>query len=292
MGMVAALVLAIVGTAALVAYVRSAEDRALAGEELVDVLVVAEPIEAGSAASTLGDRVTVEQVPTKVRVEGAVTDLAELAGLVASVELLPGEQLTSDRFVEPSQVAGDGVDVPDGMLEVTLSLDPERALGGRLLPGQHVAVLASFDPFDIDGVLLEDAGFPADDGSDAAEGTEGDGAAALNAAIDPDALPDQTPNTTHIILGPVLVTNVQLQEDFDGDTSIGVGDDGDDETATAPQGELLVTIAIDAPSVERVVFAAEHGTVWLAHQPEGADLDGTSVQDRATVYLPTGDEAS
>jgi len=277
-GLITAVALAAVGTGALVAYVRSAEDRALAGEELVGVLVVAERIEAGAAATSLEDRVVVEEVPAKVRVDGAVLDLAELTGLVAAVELLPGEQLTADRFVEPSRLVNEGLGVPDGMLEVTLSLEPERALGGRLVPGQHVAVVASFDPFDISGTIVVD-GVPPDLPLP-------EGAAALTEAVDPDDLPTRTPNTSHIILGPVLVTNVQIDEGFEAPLD---DDDEDGDTPVAPTGNLLVTLAIDAPSVERVVFAAEHGMVWLAHQPDGATLDGTRVQDRGTVYLLTED---
>jgi hypothetical protein len=152
-----------------------------------------------------------------------------------------------------------------------------------------VAIVASFDPFDIAGTIVLGPVDPIDPADPSQEGT-----AALTGALDPDDLPTQTPNTSHIILGPVLVTNVQVEEGFQSSASLGGDDDedGDDETPVAPTANLLVTVAIEAPAVERVVFAAEHGTVWLAHQPAGADLEGTSVQDRATVYLPTEDEGA
>ena len=38
--------------------------------------------------------------------------------------------------------------------------------------------------------------------------------------------------------------------------------------ASAPTDSLLVTLALDAPSVEKVVYAAEFGTVWLSNEPD------------------------
>ena len=144
---VAAVALAAVGTFAIVAYVNGAESRALAGEKVVKVLVASEPIATGTAGDDLAGSVTTERVPEKVRAEGAVSQLRDLRGFVAAEDIVAGEQLTVSRFVSPDKVdKGIGVvQVPKGMLEVTLSLDAARAMGGRVTPGSHVAVLASFD---------------------------------------------------------------------------------------------------------------------------------------------------
>lgn len=48
LGVATALMLALIGTVALVAYVTNAEERALAGEELVEVYVVTTEIPAGT----------------------------------------------------------------------------------------------------------------------------------------------------------------------------------------------------------------------------------------------------
>ena len=63
LGLAVAVILAVLGTVALVGYVRSAEERALSDEELVEVLVVTDTIEAGSLASEIGGRVTIESEP-------------------------------------------------------------------------------------------------------------------------------------------------------------------------------------------------------------------------------------
>jgi pilus assembly protein CpaB len=146
-GVLAAVVLAGLGTAVLVAYVQGAQSRALAGEEVVDVLVVTTAIPRSTAAEEIAGSVRTERIPRKVVAEGAVTDLQSLAGRSAAVDLLPGEQVVTSRFVEPTALAEeDGVAVPAGMQEVTLSLEPQRAVGGQIAPGDTVGLFASFAP--------------------------------------------------------------------------------------------------------------------------------------------------
>jgi len=68
------------------------------------------------------------------------------------------------------------------------------------------------------------------------------------------------PDTTHIILHKVKVTAVK------------------------PAGtSYLVTLALDAPSVERVIFTAEFGKLWLTAEPTDATEAGVKVQTRGSV---------
>jgi len=144
---VAALVLLVAGTAVLLAYVHGADVRALAGARTVDVLVVDKPIPAGTAGSEIAGMVSTEVVPAKVALPGRVTDLAQLTGRVATVELEPGEQLLSTRFQRPADMQAPGtVAVPAGLQEVTVVLEPQRAVGGRLAAGDTVGVLVSLKP--------------------------------------------------------------------------------------------------------------------------------------------------
>ena len=94
----AALVLLCAGTVVLLAYVHGADARALAGVQTVDVLVADQPIPEGTTAQGLSALVRTEVLPRKAAVEGRVTDLDELAGLVATVDVQPGEQLLLSRF--------------------------------------------------------------------------------------------------------------------------------------------------------------------------------------------------
>jgi pilus assembly protein CpaB len=141
----AALVLLVVGTAVLVAYVRGADARALAGTRTVEVLVVDELIPEGTPASELTGLVRTEMLPAKAVLEGRVTDLAALSGRVSTVDLQPGEQLLAGRFENPDDLQAAGtVAVPPGLQEVSVLLEPQRAVGGRLAAGDAVGVLVSW----------------------------------------------------------------------------------------------------------------------------------------------------
>lgn len=82
------------------------------------------------------------------------------------------------------------------------------------------------------------------------------------------------PDQTHLILHKVRVTKVQHDPG---------GASTDDEGAVSALEKVLVTLAVDAPSAERLVFAAEHGRIWLTAEPAAAEESGTQVATRASV---------
>jgi pilus assembly protein CpaB len=275
-GVVVAVALAAIGTFVLVRYVQGAENRALEGEETVSVLVVGTVVPSGTRAEDMSGSVSVELVPVKVQAAGSlgsVDDLADFDGLVTSAELVPGEQVIAARFITPQTLEEqDDIVVPDGLLEVTLSLSPERAVGGVLRPGDEVAVFASFEPFTID---LVDSG--------TGQGGDADAEADAAASTESQVAITKTPNTTSIILHRVLVTMVQVEELPQESSS----DDSTPSNASlelSPTGNLLVTLAMDPANAERFVFTSEFGTVWLADESETVSDSPTDIQDRGTVY--------
>lgn len=145
MGVIAAVLLGAIGTFVLVAYVRDAEDRAVAGERMVDVVVATKGIDPGTAAEDLGPVTKSERVPERVRSNGAITDVQDVKGLVTATALVPGEILLRDRFASPGALTkGVGeVKLPKGDMEITLSLEPQRAVGGLIKPGAHVVVIGT-----------------------------------------------------------------------------------------------------------------------------------------------------
>jgi pilus assembly protein CpaB len=140
----AALVLAATGAVVLLAHVRGADARALAGVQTVDVLVVDRPVAEGTPGEDLADLVRTERLPAKAAVPGGVTDLDALTGQVATVDLQPGEQLLAARFAAPEDLTVPGtVPAPAGTSEVSILLEPQRAVGGRLAAGDTVGVHVS-----------------------------------------------------------------------------------------------------------------------------------------------------
>jgi pilus assembly protein CpaB len=143
-GAIVAFLLAVVGAVVVVLYVKGADDRAFEDSKLTEVYVVEVAIPAGTPAEAIADFVTVERYPARTIQEGRVLDLADLDGLVTATELLPGDQVIEDRFIDPQLLALQGdVPVPEGMQEVTVSLPIAQVAGGVVTPGSHVGILVS-----------------------------------------------------------------------------------------------------------------------------------------------------
>lgn len=269
-----ALVLAVVGAFLLVAYVQGAEERALEGQELVSVYVVTEPIERGATLSSVSDSVELRELQRDAVVEDAVSALDDLSGLVAAVDLVTGEQLLLSRFETPVEAAVETrVEVPPQLLQATIALGPEQAVGGRLVPGDLVAVVASFEPFDLAAV---EPGDP-----EALE--EAKETVIVIPGLTPEDDPAgtlalKTPNSTHLIIHKVLVTGVQVEE---------IPTESVDEAGAvelAPTGNLLITLAAPAADLEKIIFTVEHGSLWLALEDPEAPEPPTDIQTRATIY--------
>ncbi len=260
---VIALLLAIGGVVGLVAYVNAAKDRATSGEDLVEAFVVSRRVPAGTQAADIDRYVGVDEVPRKLVNSGTVGDLGDLDGLVTAVELLPGEVVSVDRWVSPTVFARDTtrvVAVPDGLQEVSLSLSPERAGGSLLVPGDTVGVFISFEPFDLSSDIPVEV-----------DGT----------VVPPEG---RTPNTTTLALHKVLVTNVQLEQVPEVVKREGIADEQDQDIRLVPSGNLIVTLAVDTFTAERLVFGAEFGSLWLSNEGSAAAEAPSTIQTRGTVY--------
>jgi pilus assembly protein CpaB len=268
-GIAVALVLGIVGTIILVNYVQSARDDAAAPEPTTSVLVVSDTIRQGATLDAVRTGVTLIEVPDDLLAEGVLESLDDLdPTLIAAVELQPGEQLLRSRLVLPDELVS--VDVPPGLQELTIALPPERVVGGQIEAGSTVGVVLSFDPFE-----LATSGAPTADPES------------------PDAaLPTRTPNTTKLTLNGIVVTALQLSRDDAERTTETRTSDGDGDQPViaadireAPGDQLLVTLAVSAPEVEQIVFAAEFGRIWLTGQNADTDDSGSRILTLDQVYV-------
>ena len=279
-GIVAAVLLALVGTVSLVAYVNSAKDNAVADEALVDVYVVDEFVPKGAASETIAASVSIEQVPARLKQAGAITELDDIGDQVAASDLQPGDQLLGARLALKEAVSEEVTD----KVQISALLEAQRAVGGTIKRGDLVGVYMSFDPFDLD-----DAGQPAAAPAEADPAAlDAFGAPAPEAATDAasddesaSALPEGTPNVSRLEFRNVLVTNVQT-------TSTPVtADEDDDEEPTIAQvsgTQYVVTLALSPEQSERFVFATEFGEIWLSLDPASVDDDGTRPVTLSNVF--------
>lgn len=221
---VAATLLTLIGAALVATYVIGADQRAVARLEPTAVLVVTQDIPAGSPI-VMGQNVETREIPLAAVVPGALTAPEPVEGQVAAAALHPGEQVLPERFVAPEDLTGDQVVVPEELVQVTVSLGPERVIGGRLTAGDTVGIVLSVQP------------------------------------------PVSAVYQSQTIIHRVLVTRVQDAEQVSAETG-----EGEDVT---PPGAQYITVAVSAPDAERVVWAAEHGTIWLTLERETSLVEGT-----------------
>ena len=137
-----ALLIAAVGGVLTFLYASGADARAMARMAPVEVLVVAEPIAAGTPAESIARSLVVSEIPSAAVVPGGVSDLSEVTGLVTATDLQPGEQLLAGRFEAPEQLA-QAVEIPPDMHRLSLQLETRRVIGGELRAGDTVGVFLS-----------------------------------------------------------------------------------------------------------------------------------------------------
>lgn len=279
-GIVVATLLAVIGTVSLVGYVRSAKDKAVADEALVDVYVVDEFVPKGAEPETIASAVSLERVPARLKQDGAITEIEALGDSVAAADLQPGDQLVAARLTAKELVSEEVTD----KVQVSALLEAERAVGGVLKKGDLVGVYLSFDPFSLD-----EAGQDITSGDEAAtaspvglaDGSSAEASTTESTVEEPATGPTNTPNVSRLEFQHVLVTNVQTIS-----APISVEDDAVEATGIAQVTgtQYVVTLALSPEQSERFVFATEFGHVWLSIEPASVVDDDTRPVTLANVF--------
>ena len=245
----AAVVLAIVGAMLVVSYAQGADQRAVKDLEPVSVLVVKRAIPAGTPVEVMSASLSTEQLPAAAVTASSLKSLDDATGKVAAVDLIPGEQLVAERLVEPENLKAQGsVEIPAGLQEVSFQLEPDRVVGGRLVPGDHVGVFVSMD----NGGLADKA----------------------------------DKETTKLTVRKALVTAVQRAPEATpaAQPTPTASATADPRDTTLPVGSLILTVAVSDVDAAKIVFAAEYAKMWLSKEPLGAKDSGPRVFERSEVY--------
>lgn len=144
--LIAALVIASLGTGLVYAYVKSADDRALEAQAPVTVLVAKLPIAAGTRVQDAANAGSFEAqaFPASAVVPGALSSVDVLAESVAVTPIFPGQQIISAMFGTndtASNVAG--LSLPPGKVAVTVQFGDPQRVAGFVVPGSDVVVFFS-----------------------------------------------------------------------------------------------------------------------------------------------------
>ncbi len=147
--LVVAVVVALLGTALVYLYVRGADARANDRFDTVNVLRAVAPIEAGETIddAAANGKLALEPVAEDYLLPNYQTSVEALSGSVATVRILPGEQIVSDKFGSEVESGTGGLVIPDGMLAISVSLTDTGRVAGFVNPGTQVAIfLNATDP--------------------------------------------------------------------------------------------------------------------------------------------------
>lgn len=142
---IAAALFAVIGIGAVVAYAASAKSRAFEGAEMVQVYRVVNDLSANADSATVSDNVEKVSLPNASIAKGAVRDLKQIDGLKTTVPLVAGEQLLESRFDEKGAKAASQANVPDGLQEMSVSLDAAASVAERIDEGVRVGVIATVE---------------------------------------------------------------------------------------------------------------------------------------------------
>ena len=139
---VAALVVALLGMVAVVVYAQAADGRAVQGQATQTVFIAKAAVPMGTtAADAVNQQLMVpEKVVSKGVPQGALTAVsADIAKLVATSSILPGEIILTSRFGALPSVAKTQI-IPPGKIAITVSLaDPQR-IAPLLTPQSHIVI--------------------------------------------------------------------------------------------------------------------------------------------------------
>jgi Flp pilus assembly protein CpaB len=270
--LLAAVVLGVVAAFALFTYVGGIEDRANDRAERVEVFKIAQDIPKG----TFGDEafrqglIVESQIPREFRPANAITDPAQIEGLVAVSGLASNQVVVTEQFVSQAETLSTYSQLlRNNEVAITVSVDPVRSVGGLIVPGDFVNLLVNTAP-----------------GGDTTEGDDGE----LQPAGPEGQVYDQPAR--------YLYQKVQII-DIDGNRRLEPGETVD-PAATEPTEptERLVTFAVPADAAQRIASALNED-IYLTlvppdYQPEplppvdvNEELPGETGQ-QLTPYGPDG----
>jgi len=252
-GIVLALVLAVVGTGAVLLYVNIASGQVAAGQQAVRVLVAKDRIAAGTTGKRIRDADLTEEVVmprSSLPLDALGSVAGDLDELVINNDVQPRGLLLRGAFVAKERISG-GLSVPEKMLGVSLKLAVEEEVGGFIRPGSQIAVFGTY--------ALADKAYK-------------------------DATGQDNKNTT-LLLPRTEVLAVGAYGD-DGVTSAAEQKARDTGTQRDGDGKvtLLVTVSVNQADAERLIHSTRIGALYAALLSDSTQVrPGAGVTNRSVL---------
>lgn len=237
-----AVLIAAIGTTLIVMYVRGIDERAQKGQDLVEVLVATERINAGETleSAVAAGKVDNARIARDAVAASAVSRIETLEGQVALGPIFPDEQIIADRFGAPG--SQQTLPIPEGRMAISVELTDPARVAGFVPNGAEVAIFLSADP-----VRVTDTG------------------------------EQRLPSVTRLLLPRVSVLG-----SGETSISSTVADQPDVDPAQSGQEEVprtIMTIAVTQDEAEKVIYAARNGDLTFALlRPDSDVSDGPGVE--------------
>ena len=228
-----AIILAAVAAWALLSYVRGVEVRTQADFEPVDTFVATETIVAGTSAeaATAAGLIEARSVPQVAVPDNAIGTLTQIEGLVAVVDILPGEVIVADRFGDAvAETTRRGLrEIPPDQEAIAVEVTVPQGVAAFITAGDQVSIIAE---------LILPGEEPADDVDDPAEVQE----------------------AADLPLAQYLLQDVEV-------LAVGrrVVQEGEDQVQATEQ--VLMTLALAPSDAEKLVFANNNGILYFTLLP-------------------------
>lgn len=252
-----AVVLAMVAAVAVLFYARTADRRALAGQEAVRVYVAAELVPAGTTAKQAEDEGLIEKelIAAKAVPDGALTRIGErTGGLKATSDIVPGELVLSERFAEEVPSQGRLV-VPEGKLAVTVELPDPAKVGQFVVVGSRISVFTTFNIQEADTEDTTPAGDRIQDNHAYTRATR-----------------VLLPNIEVLAIGQTTTKPAAAEQ---------VSDSGEEKSQPAAAATALVTVAVTQAEAEKLVHGVQVGTLYLGLLGDDTEVTVTKgIDDR------------
>ena len=247
--------LALVGATLVLVYVRGADDRAVAAQQPRKVYVSQALIPSGTSLKDAlrQDLITETTVAAKGVPTGALTAITDSnRELVATVDVAPGEFLQEARFGK-TQLGTKAIEVPGGMIAISVELTDPARVGTFVTPGSHIAIYETHGLVKLPGVSEADKAFN-----------------------------EFKFKGTDVLLDDVLVIGK-------GDAALTPGrtnaapKEGDEEKQQSTQPSFLVTVAVSPADSVKLVHAIQARTLYAGLR--GSDVTFDKVPGQSDLTL-------
>jgi pilus assembly protein CpaB len=244
------LLLAAVGTVAVLLYVRNADARALAGKRAVPVVVADKRVPAGTSAGAAlrNGWLRLEKMPAETVPRNALAEIgADQAKLVATADIQAGQLVLKPMFATTKPTPS-GLSIPEGKVAVSVELGAPQRVAGYVKAGSQIAVFDTYTVLD-----------------DKSRTPSGAGLEKQHESTQVTRL--LLPKVEVLALGTPPVPNAKSK-------------DG------ASQDAVLVTIAATQAVAERLIQRAQFGTLHFALLTDSSEINQGNGTDSRSVFDP------